>query len=104
MLYLIESGEKYKQSLPYSVFHSMLLWIHIVSSSWLGHQFILEGVEGGTNIKLPTEFVINENKINDNFKFKKYKLGRGACYTPKGRRIRKILSYDTFSKFNLSAF
>lgn len=57
------------------------------------------GGEGGTNIKLPTEFVINENKISDNFKFKKYQLGIGACYTLKGRRIRKTLSYDTFPKF-----
>ena len=103
MSYLIKFGEKYKQNLPYSVFHSVLLRVHIVSSSWFGHQFILGGKEGGINVKTPTEFVSNENKINDNFEFKRYKLGIKAYYL-KGRRIKKTLSYDTIVFFNLSSF
>ena len=95
MSYLIKFGEKYKQNLPYSVFHSVLLRVHIVSSSWFGYQFILGGKEGGINVKTPTEFVSNENKINDNFEFKRYKVGIEAYYL-KGRRIKKTLSYDTF--------
>lgn len=58
------------------------------NSSWEGRR------EGGVNVKVSTEFVSNENKINDNFKFKRYKLGKGAYYL-KGRRIKKTLPYDT---------
>lgn len=72
IFYLIKTGEKHEQNLPYAVFHPVLLRIHIVSSSRLGHHFILSGA-GRTNIKLPMEFVMHENKITENFKFRRFK-------------------------------